>query len=311
MSVLKSETPARGLRSAMREPTANAFVGFTWGPSIDAFPLLAQEKASPTDRALPQIQTPRPAFRSAHSTPLPRRFTPSHAFVTPMRQVYHSAPRPSTMARSSERRRDVSDREAMQQLVECVGASARKKVLASGRKPRILPSSTSIRHKQLRFDPAPKGISRQSLSLHDSSASSDSFLMPVNVTPLAMDESESEAGGPPSPSPSPRPSSAMSRRSSTPTVSTPSWRRDAASKVSSSGSGSQISQRVQPKPMIVQPPAVKRIPVSQLRDPEDIITGLYQPLDNALELKHAMLMRDIQALSRRVDIFVAHTRAQR
>ncbi|TFK59733.1 kinase-like protein [Pluteus cervinus] len=51
--------------------------------------------------------------------------------------ITNTLPRTSTVRRTIPRRL-VSDREAMKQLVDCVGMSARKKVMESGRKPKVL-----------------------------------------------------------------------------------------------------------------------------------------------------------------------------
>jgi hypothetical protein len=65
---------------------------------------------------------------SCYSTPLKPYSMSPHATL----------PQTSTIRRTAPRR-GVPDREAMkQQLVDCVGMSARKKVLESGRKPKIL-----------------------------------------------------------------------------------------------------------------------------------------------------------------------------
>jgi hypothetical protein len=104
----------------------------------------------------------------------------------------------------------------MKQLVECIGMSARKKVLASGRKPRILQSrsrsfSNPVR-KELRFGFQP-------IMTHRTYGSDD--FPPVVVASVSDGVDETESDGPPSPSPSPRPGSAMSilsRRSATPTI---------------------------------------------------------------------------------------------
>lgn len=197
----------------------SAFIGFSWGPTKDAF--LSPTGKYETDRlATPQLLR----ATSLKCSPYPSLRTPSAApthfstFATPIRphnlSAFHTLPRTSTIRRTAQRRA-VSDREAMKQLVECIGMSARKKVLASGRKPRLLQSlsrsfSKSIR-KELRFG---------SILANRIDDSDDFAPVVVAATSDGADETESE--GPPSPSPSPRPGSAMSilsRRSSTPTIS--------------------------------------------------------------------------------------------
>lgn len=104
----------------------------------------------------------------------------------------------------------------MKQLVECIGMSARKKVLASGRKPRLLQSrgrsfSNPIR-KELRFGLQPV-IANRTYDTDD---------LPSAPPDVEAATEETESDGPPSPSPGPRPGSAMSilsRRSVTPTIS--------------------------------------------------------------------------------------------
>ena len=141
--------------------------------------------------------------------------------------------------RTAPRRRPVSDREAMRQLVDCIGLSARKKVLAAGRTPRgstLGPSMT----KTLRFateppepldfaEPWPTDAARYNPSAGASEWQDDDSSKLDGTAVFALDvggEDESDGASasdaPPSPSPSPRPGSAMSmlsRRSTTPTAS--------------------------------------------------------------------------------------------
>ncbi|GJE90297.1 kinase-like protein [Phanerochaete sordida] len=235
--------PQQGNKSILRDSSVTSFIGFSWGPAIDAFDG-AQSHLSPP----PQItQTPRPTRQQ--STPLTSKFTniaatPQRFPQTPLRPSgmtpFRSLPRPSTVQRTAQRRA-VSDREALKQLVSCVGASARKKVLASGRKPRVLAAPGSSRTstlKELRFDRsvmvvgADSGVSFRTdaptasesgvhtLSFALSASAGSAASLPASLlVPEDTDESESEA--PPSPSPSPRPGSAMSmwsKRSQTPTA---------------------------------------------------------------------------------------------
>jgi hypothetical protein len=139
--------------------------------------------------------------------------------------------------RTAPRRRPVSDREAMRQLVDCIGLSARKKVLAAGRTPRgstLGPSRT----KTLRFateppEPLdfaelwPAEAARYSPSAgarawrdDDSSKLDGTAVFALDVGGDDESDGASASDAPPSPSPSPRPGSAMSmlsRRSATPT----------------------------------------------------------------------------------------------
>lgn len=117
----------------------------------------------------------------------------------------------------------------MKQLVDCVGMSARKKVLESGRKPRVLTlplgrSASGGLKKELRFGPPPhQNGANTRYDYEDDSELKESLRSEIGQTieyPAGSEYSESE--GPPSPSPSPRPGSAMSmlsRRSVTPTIS--------------------------------------------------------------------------------------------
>ena len=148
--------------------SASSFIGFSWGPTLDAFPedIAYTPAGSINDAGIES--TPRPLLRTSLSgqqrTPVPenrayntlsvpstwgRPFagtfsTPQqlvNMYSTPMKPYalspYATLPRTSTIRRTAPRRM-VSDREAMKQLVDCVGMSARKKVLESGRKPRVL-----------------------------------------------------------------------------------------------------------------------------------------------------------------------------
>ncbi|KAJ3573913.1 hypothetical protein NP233_g2126 [Leucocoprinus birnbaumii] len=180
MSRQTLSTPAK---SAMQEDPSAAFIGFSWGPARDAFPSLAPDEPDtlslPNQPTIPS--TPQVTRRGAAShlmTPILPSITPRnlttpqgryHTFSTPNNRPYAFTPfRTNTLPRSAPRtiqRRDLSDREAMKQLVDCVGMSARKRVLESGRKPRILTNPASLRsrsgygssRKELRFvgDPIP------------------------------------------------------------------------------------------------------------------------------------------------------------
>jgi hypothetical protein len=142
------ETPVQRLsRSITRDQTSTSFIGFSWGPTGSAFEVTnAHADSRQAPDVAPQGFTPRPSRYSSIPLP-PWSLTPEnipvtlpmfqHAFTTPMRglptSTQNTLPRMSTL-----RKRPVSDREAMKQLIDCVGMSARKKVLESGRKPKIL-----------------------------------------------------------------------------------------------------------------------------------------------------------------------------
>ena len=173
--------------------SASSFIGFSWGPLADAFPPAAAAAASPTASvvnpehgndtpAAANLLVPIPTSEGGGTLSTPRPF-PNNApssYSTPRRPYalspYHNLQRTSTIRRSTATRRSVSDREAMKQLVDCVGMSARKKVLESGRKPRVIgvwslsgmtrgdggtgKSSSSSYKKELRFDPLATPIPR-------------------------------------------------------------------------------------------------------------------------------------------------------
>ncbi len=185
---------------------SSAFIGFTWGPMTTAFPNLAHREPVTST-----LNTPKPlglSHATIGSTTVPHLLTPTpntHPFSTPIRSgprtPYQTLSRNSTARRTMVTRRLVSDREAMKQLIDCVGMSAHKKVLESGRKPHILTPigrrSRSVSLKELRFRPQanPRKI-------------------PVNVSD-SEEETDTDMEAPPSPSPSPRPGSVLSKRSTT------------------------------------------------------------------------------------------------
>lgn len=109
----------------------------------------------------------------------------------------------------------------MKQLVNCVGMSAHKKVLESGRKPRILTSfsrSGTSSKKELRFVASPTVVVPKKNGLHISVERN-----PGSDFVISSESEDTDSDAPPSPSPSPRPGSAMSmmsRRSGTPTLTT-------------------------------------------------------------------------------------------
>ncbi|TFY61615.1 hypothetical protein EVJ58_g4401 [Rhodofomes roseus] len=167
-----SHTQTPSSRSILRDQPSTTFIGFSWGPPKDAFDNQSQ-RPSPSGPTNADINTPRPLHRlgvpttpfapasAIQSTPITSNRYP---FATPIRPSmltpYGTLPRASTIRRTAPRRA-VSDREALKQLVDCVGQSARKKVLESGRKPRAVGSLTRFRTasasggsalKELRFD---------------------------------------------------------------------------------------------------------------------------------------------------------------
>ncbi|KAJ7444570.1 kinase-like domain-containing protein [Mycena galericulata] len=221
-SVLHSTANATPLRGSPSLSLDDAFIGFSWGPPPDAFP---QAPGSPSHVG---TSTPRPArLLVPLATPnlnarLHPTLTPgvhSYPFMTPIRRG--TGPMHQTLPRgaSTVRRRAVSDREAMKQLADCVGMSARKKVLESGRKPRVLASFSSHSQKALpSFSSQAQKPVPPAVGVPDFASSSQGRLRPVIAIPTPSEGTESESEGPPSPSPTPRPGSAMSRRSGTPTI---------------------------------------------------------------------------------------------
>ncbi|KAI9457482.1 kinase-like protein [Lactarius psammicola] len=247
----------RTASSILREEAGSFFIGFSWGPTDNAFP----------DAPLTIPPTPSPAALRTHHIPVPQA-QPEIArseLKTPMRRIgtgtatgTGSLPRPSTLRRTAPRRA-VSDREAMRQLVDCIGLSARKKVLEAGRTPRGALASAGARAKAktLRFAMhAPLNFANGTPGPDGDSATLSSALALALAT---SDDEESDGASastgdaPPSPSPSPgpRPGSAMSmlsRRSVTPTATlllqpraAPPWGAQAQTRPSSSSSSSSSS----------------------------------------------------------------------
>ena len=162
--------------------SASSFIGFSWGPLADAFPPAATSNVNPehgNDTPAANLLVPTPVVDGGIlSTPRPFANNAPHNYSTPRRPYalspYHTLQRTSTIRRSNAPRRSVSDREAMKQLVDCVGMSAKKKVLESGRKPRVigiwsLSGKSGMRgdgtgkgsyKKELRFDPLATPIPR-------------------------------------------------------------------------------------------------------------------------------------------------------
>lgn len=228
-------TPASKFnRSVAASPSASSFIGFSWGPALDAF--RDQSNVPPRKVSFQNLENNRPFQTPFPSTP--RLAVPAslHNFATPVRPntltSHQTLLRTGTVRRTAPRR-PVSDREAMKQLVDLVGMSARKKVVESGRKPRILTLSSfpgnrsrSGTLKELRFEASHVTIDRRSLSV-DSSRMDTTMLKPPQFGSGFSSEDEettdTETGTevPSSPSPTPRPGSAMSimsRRSQTPTM---------------------------------------------------------------------------------------------
>ncbi|KAL1745220.1 kinase-like domain-containing protein [Schizophyllum fasciatum] len=211
-SMLRSSVDSASSTSS--DQTAS-FIGFSWGPPIDAFP--GQQPASPVHStplrlpsSTPSLFTPAPPTFSAAGRmqtpgPAPGRSASApvlHAFITPLRGVSNTAP-PSTIRRSvlpprssQTARRTISDREAMRLLVDCVGMSARKRVLDSGRKPRLLKEVNGLGSlkKALRFEEPPSfsltsksTVTSENESMHEPTPRPSRRIPPpaLTVPPLA------------------------------------------------------------------------------------------------------------------------------
>jgi hypothetical protein len=276
LSVLRTSS-----RSILREEAESFFIGFSWGPTADAFPDAPATPTKPVS-ALPCATSNRTLAATAAE------------LVTPIRRVASLSCASALRRTRTAPRRIVSDREAMRQLVDCIGLSARKKVLAAGRTPRsaLAPSNS----KTLRFatySPVPLDFDHP---MHGDGASighnGDSST--ENSTGFALREAgEDESDGasasdaPPSPSPSPRPGSAMSmlsRRSATPTASLlpqPPLPRDTHERPAARRDEVIISTQLPPPPLACSSPG------------EDDTLG-------ALEERHRALMGDIASIEGRV-----------
>lgn len=336
-SSIRQATPSQNSgRSILRELPVASFIGFSWGPPKDAFSKKTKSPSPPQGG----INTPRPLQRlSVPSTPFPRVvsnpvFGTPHAqrypFATPIRPnamtPFQTLPRASTIRRTAQRR-IVSDREAMKQLVDCVGMSARKRVLESGRKPRVLTSfSRSSALKELRFDTSiaivgDGGISyKLDATTASTSQSEDTFgasLMSASasasnsvaasmtgsmlsrtqellVPDLDTSFSSADTDLPASPSPSPRPGSAMSmmsRRSQTPTASSFNLRA-----VQLSGGRRRSSSL---SSVLTQPSLPASIPEVHEAEHDLSLPFTHDSLDD-FERRHGRLIEDIIGIERRL-----------
>ncbi|GJJ14010.1 hypothetical protein Clacol_008267 [Clathrus columnatus] len=200
--------------------SVNAFIGFSWGPRLSVFTTATTTAHSVPDlrsqtilHREPVLLTPRPpSVIRSRSAFVPPTQTTSQPFITPIRRT--SLPfsqggygNVTTLQRttfqgtgqSTKEIRPLSDREAMQQLVDCVGMSAHKKVLASGKKPRFLQtlgSQKGSKGARLLFNP----LAAMTNTNINTNTPSDGYASG------ASSETESQPA-----SPTPRPSSALSR----------------------------------------------------------------------------------------------------
>jgi hypothetical protein len=301
LSVLRT-TP----RSVLRQEAESFFVGFSWGPAIGAFP-----EVPTTTAPTPAVAQP-PALSVSYShTQVPQ--TPMHAELsTPMHGGIGTRSCASTLrrTRTAPRRRPVSDREAMRQLVDCIGLSARKKVIASGRTPRGSAFGPS-RTRTLRFateapepldfsEPLPGEASGAGARRDgDSSTLDGTAVFALDVGGDDESDGASASDAPPSPSPSPRPGSAMSmlsRRSATPTGSLllrPPLSDDAAK---------ARRQQYSPREATTMPSSSSslRPPIYLRDDSEDAL--------EVLEERHRALMGEIASIEGRVGAMKRRTR---
>lgn len=328
----------RSVSGAVSSPDRASFIGFCWGPPIDAFNDTGTQEAQ-HESAL-NLGTPNPIrIPTFHHSTSPRQrigqSTPivnSHRLSTPIRYAgltpFGTLPRPSTIRRTAPRR-TVSDREAMKQLVDCVGMSARKKVLESGRKPRILTSfsrSGSMSRKELRFVSSPIPLPDYSAAHSSMNGSYGSRQRSGSLGGLRIDTGagattevfaveDTDSEGPPSPSP--RPGSAMSRSSGTPTVSSILSRTGSASMLMNGGTSAFLTVPPLPSsserfdgvgnnisamqghafPEASAPPP---LPSSGGRQRAATVSSSAPSVFDILEDRHVLLMRDIGELEHRL-----------
>lgn len=145
--------------------TGSSFIGFSWGPAFGAFDS-GEDSLTPKKVSFHNAleTTWNHALHNHLTVPATPQGSAGKAFATPVRGNLTATPfaRPSTVRRSTAPRRVISDREAMKELVNLVGMSARKRVIESGRKPKILSGmsvgerssrrTSSGTIKELRFD---------------------------------------------------------------------------------------------------------------------------------------------------------------
>lgn len=316
----------RNVSEASSSSEHASFIGFSWGPPADAFNLVGSESlcdqyagnyTNPIRmRSLQANQSILTHFGArVQSTPISN----SQRFSTPIRYAtatpYSNLPRTGTIRRSAPRR-TVSDREAMKQLVDCVGMSARKKVLESGRKPRVLTSFTrsgSSSRKELRFVSSPIPLPDYNapspvndISRWQRSASSGGVDISIpngdHDGSLSITE-DTESEGPPSPSP--RPSSAMSRRSTTPTLTSVTSQRLGFSlnggnsvAVNHKDGNTASDQGVNAAQNVHHAETNKALPATRPRT-STVSSSTPSEFDD-LEERHAVLMRDIGELEERL-----------
>lgn len=134
-SDLKLHSPHQDVTQAEDEDQVE-WEGFTWGPTLHAFSPVTSFGLLPSDDLNPDANSPRASSSAPRTSQTPLRPTPlssKNSFQTPLR------PSPALSGTSTVRRsRPISEQRQLQQLVDCVGMSARRRVLESGRKPKLL-----------------------------------------------------------------------------------------------------------------------------------------------------------------------------
>lgn len=182
--------PAVGRRSFSRSNVGSvtdsarrsvaSFIGFSWGPPKDAFDDATRVVPAEPASAKPGLEECAPSFYIDTGFKNPSLQYPLVTPMKPSRGGTHGAVPPSTVRVTSVRRsaqsRPVSDREAMRMLVDCVGMSARKRVLESGKKPKILPQFG------VGFAPPPPIMNMAGLTGDDSTSGKFGTLKALNYT---------------------------------------------------------------------------------------------------------------------------------
>lgn len=290
---LGSSTGSHASQSFM----STSFIGFSWGPRLSP-----GEEVHATNTPMP-VFTPRLKSRSTPSLAPPPVFyaqmsDDNDTYSTPIRKgnnLIRTPLRTMTVPRTNGTirrtvRRSLSDREAMKQLVGLVGQSARKKVLESGRKPRILPAVAGGRSRSnstVKFVPAPIIVPPVSVSKRKKPEVWDGETETETET-----DTDTGSEAPPSPSPSPRPGSAMSmlssrsRRSATPTM--------------TMSAGMLSTQLSLPLPSTGRRSSFSQSTTTNMSHTWSSTMSLEDRTLDEMEVKHAALMYDIDRIESKI-----------
>jgi hypothetical protein len=121
--------------------------GFTWGPTVEAFVPATSIGLLPDDTMPPSLAASTSPGSGALGTTRSAQ-TPLRPMPIGSRDSYRTPLRPSPALSGStagglstvrrSRSRPISEQRQLQEMVDCVGLSARRRVLESGRKPRLL-----------------------------------------------------------------------------------------------------------------------------------------------------------------------------